>query len=218
MNNNDQTQFSVKPIFQDVPPAPPPMPEPQNTSPLPSHLINLPNPPGAPPSSDSYNSRKGWVGNKKIIATLLGLIVVVSGIGACLLLVSRQQEIRKEAAPAGSQEELFGETWTKTQCESAGGVILDFEADAALASKKAAVDTWNKDPYNISIYSSVANPKEVGPYLAAKGSPRESFEGPSTQSCPATDWNSAYRDDLPKQADAAITGNYWLTDDGAMGI
>jgi len=227
MNDQNNNFQQVAPVFQNPPVIPPIN---QNTTPQPTPASAASD--GAPAEQQPSNASpqtpppqkpiKGYQGSgnnrKKIIATILGLFLLLGGIGAGLLLVGRPQDVRREAAPAGSQEELFGETWPRSQCESAGGTILDFEDAPSLSGSNAPVGTWNTDPYNVTIYSSISPTGQDGPYIARKGSPRESFEGPSNQSCPSTDWNASYRDDQPKSSDAAIMGNYWLTDDGGLNV
>lgn len=221
--NNDQATQPVKPVFQDATPVIPPLdnnqaPQPQPQPEADPPLVEPPQAPNLPPQKPI----KGWQGSggkrKKIIATIFGALILVGGIGAGLILVGRRQEPRVPAAPAGSQEELFGETWTRSQCEALGGSILDFEDSPSLSGKAVDPDTWNVDPYNVTITNTPTQKQTQGPYLAKKGSPRESFEGPSKQSCPADDWQANYRDDQPKSDDSSIIGSYWLTDDGTMNV
>lgn len=77
-------------------------------------MANAPQTPGNPPPFDippvvTPLTKKGWSGGK-IVGAVLGLLLLVGGIGAGILLVQQQQDIRKDASTAPGCTAVGGPT------------------------------------------------------------------------------------------------------------
>lgn len=73
---------------------------PKDTSPSPPGGDPSQTPPGAPPNIPpvvTTSKPKKKIGSKKVIATILGILLLIGGVGAGVILVQRQQEIREKA-------------------------------------------------------------------------------------------------------------------------
>lgn len=97
----------------DIPPLPPPAagaPWSEGAPPTPE----TPGEPGGgdiPPVISTSGKPKKKFGGKKVIATILGILFLVGGIGAGVILVQRQQDIRERA-------KVIGECQNDTDCPS----------------------------------------------------------------------------------------------------
>lgn len=110
-----------------APPAPPPHAQKGEGPPSKKEQTSPPPPPGGDGDSEGNQplggippvvtspKPKGKFGGKKIIATILGILFLVGGIGAGVILVQRQQDIREKA-----RLDLPCKTCSGTTCASTG--------------------------------------------------------------------------------------------------
>lgn len=121
--NVDQSIPPMEPSIStpSPPPAPPagqdqptdtPLPATDSTEPPPPPIIEEQEEGGTdiPPVITTGEKPKGKVG-KKVIATILGILLLVGGVGAGVILVQRQQDIREKAT-------LFADCERDTDCGS----------------------------------------------------------------------------------------------------
>jgi len=125
--NNPTSVSDFPPPPMDIPPAdasiPPPFPPevapPEGAAPPPDSGSAAPSfdiPPVIIPTSP-----KKKFGGKRVIATILGLLVLVGGLGAGVILVRQQQDIREKAAGPGQSCTVSGQTGT---CTTGGACTL----------------------------------------------------------------------------------------------
>ena len=123
-NQNDPTQKSSPAESAIVPPVPPSIFPQSDLPPLPPAFSTVAEPAPAAPSPGGGNSSssppdissviskpKKKFGGGKIIATILGLIVLVGGIGAGILLTQQQQLFKQKAATVDCGVHPDGSPW-----------------------------------------------------------------------------------------------------------
>src|SRR3989344_4154284 len=152
------------------------------------------------------------------------LFLLLIALPITVYFVRQSQEFRSRAATVAEEE--YGTPWSAADCTAKGGVMLDFEQDAAkwgagTVNNTTPFDYWNKDPYNVKIWRN--DPKKtdkIGPYVAQVGNQgtREAFEGPSDSgnSCAAVDWDNPARNDKINPTATALVGTYFITDHGKL--
>lgn len=135
-NPTDQTQIPPVPMDSQTPPPPSDdMPMPQTESPGAGPTETPPSgtdsgtaaPPYdiVPPAITPTPPRKKF-GGKRFIATILGLLVLVGGLGAGVILVRQQQDIREKAATdANACERAGGSCYNTPSCARIGRSIVN---------------------------------------------------------------------------------------------
>ncbi len=131
-NSSSQNQPAAEPtVVAEIPPLPadniPPPPETNST--IPADAMSGE---GAAPNFDfppvvTPISPKKKFGGGKVIATILGLLILVGGLGAGVILIKQQQDIREKAAGPGQDCKVSGYSGTcstLSACNQAGNIFM----------------------------------------------------------------------------------------------
>ena len=160
----------------DAPPPPPPM-DGSDLPPAPPIVEPAPEAPpisdtgGAAPTFDISSSISGTpppkkkFGGRKFVATILGLLVLVGGLGAGIILVQQQQDIRERAASSCYQD-CINDGNTPSECRAACPITTPTPTLTPTATRAPTPPTPTTTPTQTPsppASSCIANAKCIGP-------------------------------------------------------
>ena len=126
-----------KPTASDIPPISP-IPDVDGNSPPPPPIMETPTKdekpkeekkdevvgtPDLPPVIAAGSGSKKKFGGKKMVATILGVLLLIGGIGAGVMLVGQQQDIREKAGGTSCEVNYGGFCGTSAACDLDGGTF-----------------------------------------------------------------------------------------------